>query len=736
MGLLSRKLSVEELFRLKWLIGALMAAVSVLSLFDLGGHNLIPASITLAGISIGILFPHLYSRAPQAVWKVFTISIVPLVSIDVLAKETVPALLNLSTWLILYRAINHTKRREEMQLALLCLFLLVMTGMLTTSLVFGWLLLLFSGLAVAFLAMGSVFETKSDGKSEIESNADIWEEHEGWGSLLQSAGFRSVAMGSALFAALLVIAGIAFLFIPRVNVDEKMDLFNRKASSTLSGFSESISLGEVTDIKNDERVALRVDVEGEIFVPEIPYWRILVLDSYRMGSFSLSQQLKNMLNTGVSSPYVARRYWKNRTFSETPSSKRSDRWTFFVEPGVSKFLPLMGSFSQFTYSNLEDLHVGLQMHVVSLPETPSKMVSYQLEGVEFTTSVPDVTADHFLDMISKPGEDTLGKVSFPDTLLQLPDESAARSYLKSVVEEITGGATLDAMEFASKATEYLSQTHSYSMSFSLSPDSNVMDPVIRWMQSDLSGHCEFFASSLILLSRAAGHPARAVIGYKGGAWNSFENYYMIKNSDAHAWCEVYDGEGSWFRVDPTPGSGLPSSIERTVSLDFKSGESNSKAYIDSLRMLWYRRIVNFDETAQKEAAAQLKDFFLAYAEVAEDWATRAMLEIYSWIIAPWSVKKFFYSTTLLILAVGVLLFQRNLALNYRELIMAPFRRGDPIRRKASKLLRRFYGSSGSTNTEGEARREAVLLELHRLRFGRKDTWPNPRIVFKNARRYL
>jgi len=736
MGLPSRKLSVDELFRLKWLVGALMAVVAVLSLYNLDGYNHIPATISLVGICGGILLPRMYARAPQAVWKVFAFSIVPLVSIDVLAKETVPALLNLNTWLILYRALNHNKRREEMQLALLCLFLLVMTGMLTTSLVFGVLLLIFSGLAIAFLTLGSISETKSEGVVERESPAQLWEEHEGWWSLAQATGVRSFGMGSALFASLLGIAGIAFLFIPRVDVEDKVDLFNMKASSTQTGFSESISLGEVTDIKSNDRVALRVDVAGEIFVPEMPYWRVLALDSYRMGSFTLSQQLKDMLNAGVSSPYVARRYWRDRQFSETPSSERSDRWTFFVEPGVSKFLPILGSFTQFTYSKLDDLQVGPQMHVVSLPEPPSKMVSYQLEGVDFTTTVPDVSADRFLDLVSKSGASEDGELSYPETLLELPAEPAARSYLRSAVEEITGGAPLDAVEFAARATEYLSQSHGYSMNVALSQDSNIVDPVIRWMRSDLNGHCEFFASSLILLSRAAGHPARAVIGYKGGAWNNFESYYMVRNSDAHAWCEVYDGNGNWVRVDPTPGSGLPGRTERTIALDFQTGESDSLAYIDSLRMLWYRRIVNFDEAAQKEAAVQLKDFFLAYIEVAEDWATRAALEVYSWIVAPWSLKKFFYTTTSLIVAIGVLLFQRNLALNYRELLMAPFRRGDPIRRKASKLLRRYYAKGEEFDSIVDDDRDAVLLELNRLRFGRKESWTNPRLVFKNARRYL
>lgn len=104
-------------------------------------------------------------------------------------------------------------------------------------------------------------------------------------------------------------------------------------------------------------------------------------------------------------------------------------------------------------------------------------------------------------------------------------------------------------------------------------------------------------------------------------------------------------------------------------------------------------------------------------------------------MAPWSIQKFYYTTISLVLAIGVLLFQRNLALNYRELFLASFRRGDPIRRKASKFLRRFQESGVGDEVVGE-RQASVVMELNRLRFGRKESWPNPRIVFKEARRFL
>ena len=96
--------------------------------------------------------------------------------------------------------------------------------------------------------------------------------------------------------------------------------------------------------------------------------------------------------------------------------------------------------------------------------------------------------------------------------------------------------------------------------------------------------------------------------------------------------------------------------------------------------------------------------------------------------------KFIYSMCSLVVAILVLLFQRKLALNYRELFLATFRRGDPIRRKASKVLEKYERKHRDLTDDAKGKRESVIQDLKRLRFGHRDSWSNPRIVFKEARR--
>jgi protein-glutamine gamma-glutamyltransferase len=64
------------------------------------------------------------------------------------------------------------------------------------------------------------------------------------------------------------------------------------------------------------------------------------------------------------------------------------------------------------------------------------------------------------------------------------------------------------------------------------------------------GFCEHYASAFAIMMRMAGLPTRVVTGYQGGELNSFGDYYIVRQSEAHAWTEVWTPEDGWVRVDP------------------------------------------------------------------------------------------------------------------------------------------------------------------------------------------
>jgi len=81
-----------------------------------------------------------------------------------------------------------------------------------------------------------------------------------------------------------------------------------------------------------------------------------------------------------------------------------------------------------------------------------------------------------------------------------------------------------------------------------------------------TGFCEHIASSFVLLMRALNIPARIVTGYQGGQMNAVDGFWTVRQSDAHAWAEVWMAGTGWVRVDPTSAV-APSRIGSLVRLE-------------------------------------------------------------------------------------------------------------------------------------------------------------------------
>ncbi|MGB9150363.1 MAG: DUF3488 and transglutaminase-like domain-containing protein [Burkholderiales bacterium] len=130
-------------------------------------------------------------------------------------------------------------------------------------------------------------------------------------------------------------------------------------------------------------------------------------------------------------------------------------------------------------------------------------------------------------------------------------------------------------------------------SYTLSPSLLGENPIDEFMFRTRSGFCEHYASSFVTLMRAAGVPARIVTGYQGGEINPVGNYLIVRQSDAHAWAEVWLGRRGWVRVDPTAAVS-PDRIEIGMDAALPSSASNFAGipfpkqinWLNSLRLNW------------------------------------------------------------------------------------------------------------------------------------------------------
>lgn len=137
----------------------------------------------------------------------------------------------------------------------------------------------------------------------------------------------------------------------------------------------------------------------------------------------------------------------------------------------------------------------------------------------------------------------------PETIqryLSLPDSVTDRT--RTLAEDITAGADTDYDKVKAIET-YLKDNFFYSTDSPVPPAGQ--DAVDHFLFDTDVGFCEQFASATVVMLRSLGIPARVVAGYTPGNRNPFTGYYEVRNSDSHAWVEVWFPTYGWYEFDPT-----------------------------------------------------------------------------------------------------------------------------------------------------------------------------------------
>jgi protein-glutamine gamma-glutamyltransferase len=153
--------------------------------------------------------------------------------------------------------------------------------------------------------------------------------------------------------------------------------------------------------------------------------------------------------------------------------------------------------------------------------------------------------------------------------------------------------------------------------YTLTPPKLADDSVDAFLFDSKRGFCEHYASAFAMLMRAAGIPAHVVTGYQGGTFNRFADYWIVRQSDAHAWDEIWIEGRGWLRVDPTSAI-APERVEVATgdALDAQGARqgawqlrfpwlADARLRLDALKQAWRERILFFDQSSQKQLLEQL-----------------------------------------------------------------------------------------------------------------------------------
>jgi protein-glutamine gamma-glutamyltransferase len=162
----------------------------------------------------------------------------------------------------------------------------------------------------------------------------------------------------------------------------------------------------------------------------------------------------------------------------------------------------------------------------------------------------------------------------------------------------------------------LGMLHDQAFFYTLTPPRLGENSVDDFLFDSRRGFCGHYASAFAVMMRAAGIPARVVTGYLGGMENPYGDYWIVRQSDAHAWVEVWVEGSGWLRIDPTAAiastrveqQGADDNVNELLGIDLHRHGTwlvDLGLRLDALRQIWRERILQFDQSAQQSLLEKL-----------------------------------------------------------------------------------------------------------------------------------
>jgi protein-glutamine gamma-glutamyltransferase len=393
-----------------------------------------------------------------------------------------------------------------------------------------------------------------------------------------------IVFSACALATILALAAPLFLAMPRVSRG-----FSRSGmlrGESLSGFSDSVRLGEVAQVKLNPQVVMRVRVRFLRGVGEKALrWRGVTLDNYDGQAWNYMGPKAALLKRDIDGWRLGEPEWG---YGDTEQR-------FFLEP-----LDISTVFAAPQPRLITGLPELARDHGDGLWTAPHDY--YKLDYTVFSDT-GEVSDERLAEENSR---------AYPSEIqrryLQLPDNHDWR--IEELAAEVTRGATTN-IEIARKIENHLRTTYSYTLDLRRVEDG---DPVADFLFNTREGHCEYFASAMVLMLRSRRVPARLVNGFQMGEYNEAADFYTVRQSDAHSWVEVYfprqGHNGVWVAFDPTPAAGL------------SVYDSGLAAWLrkrrEAMEMFWLEHVIGFDTNKQ-----------FSMAGAAQRWVS-SLLSTYRW----------------------------------------------------------------------------------------------------------
>jgi protein-glutamine gamma-glutamyltransferase len=386
-----------------------------------------------------------------------------------------------------------------------------------------------------------------------------------------------LALAARMFLQALPVMLVLFVVFPRIAPLWSMPQ-NKSAART--GPSDFMAPGDIARLSGSSELAFRATFEGDTPPQRDLYWRGLVFSDFdgrewRPGALARTEN--EYAERGV-------RYPGQRTLPHVARGPEVS-YELILEPSNRVWAYVLGYPLQFD----EGLRLGGDYRLYGSSPISQRM-RYRVRSDIGAVLEPD------LRVLRRHAE------------LKLPDGFNPRTL--ALAQQWRAEEGSDAA-FIQRVLEWFNRE---AFVYTLSPPLLGRDSVDDFLFQARRGFCEHYASAFVVLLRAAGVPARVVVGYQGGERNPYQDYLLVHQFDAHAWAEAWlDGQG-WVRFDPTfavAPQRIESGLSGALGDEFLAGSPLAMERYQHVRLIgwirmrwdlatyqWARLVLSYDTGVQ------------------------------------------------------------------------------------------------------------------------------------------
>jgi protein-glutamine gamma-glutamyltransferase len=521
-----------------------------------------------------------FTPMPRLLANLVTVTGLVVVAEEVRLGDAAP-ILTVGNFIVLLHVVKlfeQRSNRDYAQLLVLSLLLMVAAAISTASLLFGIIFIVYMFLSLHCCLLFHL-------KVELDQAREIYPHpSEEPDPILLEQNQRDLPKSMRRLTALISSAGLAmavlvFLFFPRGSGQPLFGPMQARAAQALTGFSDQVTLQKVAQIARNDDVIARVELyyhDQKVTNAQGLLLRGSVLDSYTGNDVVRGQwQWIRSADHFSEAPSVdeggtyfldggARPIWKQVISLEPTGTNK-----LFAIAGPSSITPDRDMKIRFSPSDSVIENEGLLLRPVTYTVNSSGELAntHPPVGPAASHSAIDPIIANYVRQPAVCGVDSAGQ-----PLFQYP---------------LAGDHSFD-HQIASNIASYLRNNFGYTLDLTNFGSLNGRDPMAAFLTDFKRGHCEYFAGAMTLMCQSLGIPARFVVGFRcdSDAFNSIGDYFVVRQSDAHAWCEIYTGAG-WETFDPTSNRQVGNASRRPLFSDMRK-------LLDYLEFKWANTVVAYD----------------------------------------------------------------------------------------------------------------------------------------------